>query len=58
MGNLEKRNNKNKKTTTFKHLADQARKAMFSLLRKARKLLLPTDIQLHLFDSMIIPILL
>ena len=43
---------------TKKHLVDQARKAMFSLLRKARKLFLPFDIQLHLFDSMITPILL
>lgn len=43
---------------TKKHLVDQARKAMFSLVRKARKLFLPLDIQLHLFDSMITPILL
>ena len=43
---------------TKKHLVDQARKAMFSLIRKARKLFLPIDIQLHLFDSMIMPILL
>ena len=38
-----------------KRLIDQARKAMFSLMRK---LFLPTDIQLHLFESMIVPILL
>ena len=31
---------------------------MFSLVRKARKLFLPFDIQLHLFDSMITPFLL
>ena len=31
---------------------------MFSLVRKARKVFLPLDLQLHLFDSMIIPILL
>ena len=43
---------------TKKHLVDQARKAMFSLIMKARKLFLPLDIQLHLFDSMITPILL
>ena len=43
---------------TKKHLVDQARKAMFSLVRKARKLILPFDIQLHMFDSMITPILL
>ena len=29
---------------------------MFSLVRKARILFLPFDIQLHLFDSMITPI--
>ena len=43
---------------TKKHLVDKARKAMFSLVRKARKLFLPIDLQLHLFDSMITPILL
>ena len=41
-----------------KGLADQARKAMFSLLRKSRKLHLPVDLQLQLFDSMVLPILL
>ena len=49
-------NSKFGKTKT--HLVDHARKAMFSLVRKARKLFLPFDIQLHLFDSMITPILL
>ena len=39
-------------------LADQARKAMFSVLRKSRKLHLPVDLQLQLFDSMVMPILL
>ena len=29
---------------------------MFSVLRKSRKLLLPIDMQLQLFDSMIVPI--
>ena len=43
---------------TKKHQVDQAKKAMFSLVRKARKLFLPFDIQLHLFDSMITQILL
>ena len=43
---------------TKKHLVDQARKAMFSLIRKARKLFIPFNIQLHLFDSMVKPILL
>ena len=41
-----------------KRLIDQARKAMFSLMKKSRKLSLPIDIQLHLFESMIVPILL
>ena len=36
----------------------QAKRALFSLLSKARKLSLPSDIQLHLFDSCITPILL
>ena len=31
---------------------------MFSVLRKTRKLCLPIDIQLQMFDSMISPILL
>ena len=39
-------------------LYDQARKAMFAGLSKSRKLHLPVDIQLQLFDSMVIPILL
>ena len=39
-------------------IADQARKAMFSVLKKSRKLQLPVDLQLQLFDSMVIPILL
>ena len=36
----------------------RARKAMFSVLRKLRKLQLPVDLQIHLFDSMVVPILL
>ena len=39
-------------------MVDQARKAMFSILRKSRKILLPIDLQLQLFDSMVVPILL
>ena len=39
-------------------LFDQARKAMFAILSKSRKLLLPADIQLQLFDTMVAPILL
>ena len=39
-------------------MVDQTRKAMFSILRKSRKLQLPVDLQLQLFDSMVVPILL
>ena len=39
-------------------LADQARKSMFAVLRKCRKLYLPVDIQLQLFDSIVVPVLL
>ena len=39
-------------------MVEQARKAMFSVLRKSQKLQLPIDLQLQLFDSMIVPILL
>ena len=41
-----------------RRLFDQARKAMFAVLNKSRKLLLPVDIQLQLFDTMVAPILL
>ena len=36
----------------------QAKRALFGLIAKARKLQLPTDIQCHLFDSCIVPVLL
>ena len=36
----------------------QARKAMFSLLTKARRLQLPIDLQLELFDKTVLPVLL
>jgi len=36
---------------TTKHLSDQARQAMFSLLKKSRTLCLDIDLQLHLFDQ-------
>ena len=39
-------------------LIDQARKAMFSVLRKSHKLQIPVDLQLQLFDNMVVPILL
>ena len=42
---------------TKKYLIGQARKAMYSVINKARKLSLPIDMQLSLFDSMIAPIL-
>ena len=41
-----------------KRLYDQANKAMFSLLRKARSLLLPVDLQLELFHTLVTPIVL
>ena len=40
-----------------KILLDQVRTAMFSVLRKSKKLFLPVDIQLQLFDSMVAPVL-
>ena len=39
-------------------LYDQVRKAMFAVFSRSRKLHLPVDIQLQLFDSMVILILL
>ena len=41
-----------------KNIAEQANKALFSLMRKIRTLKLPIDIQLELFDKTIKPILL
>ena len=41
-----------------KSLYDQAMRAMFSLLSKGRRLKLPTDLMLDLFDKTIVPILL
>lgn len=37
---------------------EQGRKAIFSVLKKTRKLGLPIDIQLQMFDYMVTPILL
>lgn len=45
-------------TKTKKYLAEQANKAMFSLLRKINNLSLPYDIQIDLFEKTIKPILL
>ena len=36
----------------------QARKALFSLLKKARSLQLPIRMQLHLYNTMVVPIVL
>jgi hypothetical protein len=41
-----------------KNLYDRASKAMFALLRKIRKLFLPLDVQIDLFDKTVVPILL
>ena len=38
-------------------LIEQARRASFAVMRKSRKLNLPVDLQLKLFDTMIAPIL-
>ena len=45
-------------TRNSQRLFDQARKAMFSVLKKSRKLQLPMDIKLQMFDTMVLPILL
>ena len=42
----------------IRHLYEQANRAMLCLISKARKLKLPVDIQLELFDSLTCPILL
>ena len=39
-------------------LYDKASRALFGLLKKCRKLMLPLDIQIELFDRLIVPILL
>ena len=41
-----------------KLLYDKASKAMYSLIQKCRRLKLPTDIMLKLFESCVAPILL
>ena len=43
---------------TKTNIAEQARKAMFALLRKIKALSLPFDIQIEMFDKIIKPILL
>ena len=42
----------------FKSLYGKASRAMFGLLKKCRKLMLPLDIQIELFDRLMVPILL
>jgi hypothetical protein len=37
-------------------LGSQGRKAMYSILKKCRNLNLPVDIQLELFDTMVLPV--
>jgi len=56
LGTLINYNGKSNKTK--KRTCDQASKAMFSIIGKARKLNLPVEIQMHLFDSVVLPILL
>ena len=41
-----------------KHIAAQATKAMFSLIKKAKDLSLPIDMQIDLFNKLVKPILL
>lgn len=45
-------------TECKKHLRDQGLRAMYAIINKGRKLQLPLDIMLHLFDSTVVPILL
>lgn len=45
-------------TVAKKELLTKGSRAMFSLLRKSRKLFLPIDIQLELFDMLVAPVVL
>ena len=45
-------NYNNKFKVAQKHLYDKAARAMFTLLRKAKYLMLPVEIQIELFDRM------
>ena len=51
-------NYNNRYTIAQKALYDKANRAMFALLRRSRQLALPIDLQIELFDKMIVPILL
>ena len=44
--------------TTKKHIAEQGSRAMYSLLRKARNMQLPIDLQIELFNKLVKPVLL
>ena len=51
--------NYNGKFTTVKNkLYDKGNRPMFALLRKSRQVQLPIDVQLHLFDALVKPVLL
>ena len=50
-------NYNNKFSVAQKDLYDRASRAMFALLKRCRKLCLPLDIQLDLFDKIVLPIL-
>ena len=41
-----------------KHIANQGKKAVYSLLKKARNMQLPVDSQVELFNKLVKPILL
>ena len=43
--------------TAKKRLSEQAQKALFSLYTKIRNLSIPVDLQLQLFDALVLPIL-
>ena len=51
-------NYNNKFDKAMKKQLDQGRKAQFSLLVKAKKMLLPIDIQCNLFEKLVFPIML
>ena len=43
---------------TKKHFVEQARKAMYVIFKRIRNLNIPIDLQLYLFDHVILPIVL
>ena len=45
-------------TVAIDNLASMAERAMYSLFKKSRSLQLPIDIQFHLFDKVVLPIML